>query len=198
MKIEQIGLCGSRLERIGMIDGQVGMEKMTGTPANPTIEDEEILFYAAIGKALTQWQVVETGLANIFCALVGRAGDSGLANIAFYSVRDFRLKLTMTNNVVTTRFSLVAPKRTVEWSKLFDSADKRSQKRNFLAHYQLEIEKQRKIGKRCRLRPSPNSLLPDMKTDYDPTTYSTQDIVAFGHSFISLGTDLTAFWEAIR
>ncbi len=164
--------------------------------ATLTLEEEEMRFYAAIGKALTQWQSIETGLANIFCALVGRSGDSGLANIAFYSVDNFRSKLAMTSKVATARFFFV-PERKSEWCGLYKSAVARSKKRNFLAHYQLDIEKHRKPGDRCRLCPSPNKL-PGDQTDYDTATYSTQDIVAFGNTFDVLGSELITFWEAIR
>jgi hypothetical protein len=170
---------------------------MTIPPATLTLEEEEVRFYAAIGKALTQWQSIETGLANIFCAIVGRPGDSGLANIAFYSVENFRAKLAMTNNVATARFSFV-PARNSEWCSLHKSAVARSKKRNFLAHYQLEIETHRNPGERCRLRPSPNNMLADDRSDYDPPTYSTQNIVEFGNSFDALGSQLMTFWEAIR
>lgn len=166
-------------------------------PATLTLEDEEVRFYAAIGKSVTQWQAVETGLSNIFCALVGPPGNSGLANIAFYSIDNFRSKLTMTDNVVLTRFSFL-PNRIAEWPTLTERIKKRSRKRNLLAHHSMEIEDYRKAGHRCRLRPSPNSLLPDMKTDYNPRTYSMCNIIAIGDSFDTLGADLMTFWEKIR
>lgn len=162
-----------------------------------TLEEEETRFYAAIGKAVTQWQAVETGLSSIFCALVGPPGNSGLANVAFYSVDNFRAKLTMTDNVVLTRFSFL-PNRIIGWTKLTERIRKRSSRRNLLAHYTMEVENYRKAGHRCRLRPSPNSLLPDFKTDYDPRTYSMCNIIAIGNSFDTLGADLMAFWEKIR
>jgi hypothetical protein len=73
-------------------------------------------FYAAVGKTMMQGQAVEASLSNIFCALVGPPGNSGLANIAFYSVESFRTKLAMTNNIVTTRFSFI-PDRIQAWGR---------------------------------------------------------------------------------
>jgi hypothetical protein len=169
---------------------------MTRPPADLTLGEEEIRFYTALGKAVTQWQAVEAGLANIFCALVGPPGNSGLANVAFYSVENFRTKLAMTNNVVTIRFSFI-PNRTSDWPQLAQRVRKRSSKRNLLAHYSMEIENYRKAGHRCRLRPYPNNLLPDLQTDYNPRTYSICNIIAIGNSFDTLGVDLMTFWGKI-
>ena len=118
-------------------------------------------FYAAVGKTMMQWQAVEASLSNIFCALVGPPGNSGLANIAFYSVESFRTKLAMTNNIVTTRFSFI-PDRIQEWHGLHERTRKRNNRRNVFAHYGMEVDQKARVGYRYRLRPSPNSLLPDI------------------------------------
>jgi hypothetical protein len=170
---------------------------MPRPPATLTLEDEEIRFYAAIGKTMMQWQAVETSLSNIFCALVGPPGNSGLANIAFYSTESFRPKLNMTNNVVTARFSFI-PDRISEWPSLANRTKKRSDRRNAFAHYGMEVDQKAKAGYRYRLRPSPNSLLPDITTGYNPSAYRLCDIIIIGNSFETLATDLTVFFEKIR
>lgn len=56
---------------------------MTDLPA-PTLQEEEQAFYAALGKAITQWQRVEESLALIFSTVVGdRSGVDLKANAAF-------------------------------------------------------------------------------------------------------------------
>ena len=74
--------------------------KKTRPSASLTLEEEELRFYAAIGKALAQWQQVESELARVYTRAIAHPHLGGLSNITFYSVFGFRDKRNITHNVL--------------------------------------------------------------------------------------------------
>jgi hypothetical protein len=78
-------------------------------PAKHALEDEEQAFYAALGKAITQWQAVEESLAWIFMAVVTEGiHGSSVANAAFHAIISFKPKLDIIDSAMTTA-ALLSP-----------------------------------------------------------------------------------------
>src|SRR5262249_14652351 len=109
-------------------------ELFPDAPSNEQVAE----FLAAVGTALAAWQGVEEALYLLFERATGpkRPGASGCS---FHALHTFNVKINATDAAV--RFALLsAPpahqrKLDEEWIKLSKKAQKRSQKRNHLAHF---------------------------------------------------------------
>jgi hypothetical protein len=174
----------------------------------PSLEEEEHLFYATLGKAVTQWQHVEEALAFIFCELVGPSQplqndeSSVNANAAFHAVLNFETKLGMTHSAFEwTRFDVPEPPThdeiADEWNTLHNRAQRRAKRRNELVHFMIIVDHTRKVGQRCYLRPNVSDFRALMKMCKAGHTIerNARMIEATGNSFQKLGDDLIAFWQ---
>jgi hypothetical protein len=118
---------------------------MTMPPKNLTLEDEEQAFYAALGKAITQWQAVEESLAWIFMAVVTEGiHRSSVANAAFHAIISFQPKLDMIDSAMTTVALLSPFERGPDADKsmftLRNRAGKRADRRNDMAHFAMHMD----------------------------------------------------------
>src|SRR5258708_6626659 len=86
------------------------------------------------GRALLAWQTVEFFLSRIFVELLRCKGVNGerIASAAFFTPRDFSVKLNMTLNVAKLALSDAGYKT---FRTLRNRCEKESQYRNALAHY---------------------------------------------------------------
>jgi len=107
--------------------------------------------FAQVGKAISQWSLVELSLCNIFTVCVTSCPsrptpdggfvsllDSKVPEAIFYSVENFRGKLGMVDAAFFARVSengKWAQELRSEWRKLHGKARKLSLKRNQLAHW---------------------------------------------------------------
>jgi hypothetical protein len=89
-------------------------------------------FFAAIGEAVSAWQHVELMLYRVYECLI-EPGKIAACNAAFYAVRDFRLKLDITN--AAAEQSLMRSPLLEKWRKLSKKAGNRSIKRNHIVHF---------------------------------------------------------------
>ena len=107
--------------------------------------------FALVGRAISQWSLVELSLCNIFTVCViscpSRPGpdggfvsfiDSQVPTAIFYSVENFRSKLGLVDSAVTARIppsGQWALDLRSDWAKLYHKVRKLSLKRNQLAHW---------------------------------------------------------------
>jgi hypothetical protein len=100
---------------------------------NPEWEE----FYAVVGQALYEWQLVEGEVGNLFSVFMEDPGGE-LANAAYHSIQSFRLRLGMANATASVFFRNhhYLQKR---WDDLYKMACKMNKKRNCLAHYMTGV-----------------------------------------------------------
>src|SRR5271156_486350 len=111
---------------------------MRTPPSALTIQEEEQAFYAALGRALAQWQRVEENLAVTFSTVAGGSGLPDLAaNAAFYAVLNFNTKLTMTTAAIEMKSFLSLAERPsgpdpmlAAWTPIKKRAERRVKHRN--------------------------------------------------------------------
>ena len=116
-----------------------------------TQEEECQLFYAAIGEAITEWAHIDDALYMVLHRCLQPA-DHMLVAAAFYAVDAFRTRLAMADAVV--RYRLAGSQHVADWEKLRRRINRKSRKRNELAHYQVLIDPQAPEGKRYKLVPA--------------------------------------------
>lgn len=175
---------------------------MTHPPSTLTLEEEEREFYAALGKAITQWQAIEEWLAMIFASAVGKQSADVTANAALHAVINFNTKLAMTSTAIEMLAFLSTFERPpgtespmlMEWTTLRTRCEKRSGRRNELAHFAMERDDKRKPGYRYRLQPNIIDMRAWMKHGGKPPQRTLCSIIAQGNSFQKLGSDLMAFF----
>jgi hypothetical protein len=132
------------------------------TPA----EEEHLRFYAALGNCLGQWSHVEDALCTVFVEAVGathKASSKTAATAAFYSVMAAEAKIDITHSAVSFRLRGDTNSELLNrWRTLYNSADRKRQRRNNLAHFQVLIHPNTPKGRKYELRPlmmDPNNLL---------------------------------------
>jgi hypothetical protein len=176
---------------------------MTTPPDTVALQEEERTFYAALGKALTQWQRIEENLAIIFASVAGRHGLPDMAaNAAFHAVLNFNTKLAMTDSAIKMKSFLSVLEREPgvsdpmigEWDTLKNRAERRAKRRNELAHFALAFDRAKTPGNRYTLQPSAIDMRAWMLNAGNPPTRYTRDLVDQGNSFENLGFDLSLFY----
>ena len=175
---------------------------MTRPPADLALDEEEKLFYGALGKAITQWQRVEEGLALIFSMAVSNNREMGVsANAAFHAVLNFNSKLAMTASALEMiAFHSVFDRQPgtenpmlAEWSPLNNRARRRADRRNDLAHFAMHLDDTRNPGYRWYLSPNIIDMRALIRHGGKPPERHACMIMAQGNSFEKLGTDLILF-----
>jgi hypothetical protein len=126
-----------------------------------TPDEEKLLFYAAIGEAITEWTHVEDYLYMILHRSLQPA-DHELIAAGFYAIDAFKTKLAVVDAVVT-RF-LMGSSYLEDWNVIQQAIEKRIRKRNELAHHQVEFDANAPERKRYKLIPP--QLVP-RHSDYD-------------------------------
>jgi hypothetical protein len=157
-------------------------------PPTTTSHPDREEFYATVGQALSDWQLVEGEIGGIFSVVIGNPGGA-LSNAAYYSIQSFRVRLLMVNATASV-FLRNYPNLQTQWHKLYERTDDKNTIRNYLAHYMAVIIKTKK-GTKMVLHPT------IFKFDnlFNPTTrkYDIKQIKAWGTSFENLHTSLRQF-----
>ncbi len=112
---------------------------------------ETAKMFALVGRAISQWSLVELSLCNIFTVCVTSCPsrstpdggfvsflDGDVPSAIFYSIENFRSKLGLVDAALRARVSENARWAEAirnEWAKLFEKTRKSSLKRNMLAHW---------------------------------------------------------------
>jgi hypothetical protein len=176
---------------------------MTDPPSTLALQEEERAFYAALGKALTQWQRIEENLAIIFASVAGSHGLPDMAaNAAFHAVLNFNTKLAMTDSALKMKSFLSTLERAPgasdpmidQWDTLKKRAERRAKRRNELAHFGMAFDRAGAPGNRYTLQPSAIDMRAWMLSAGKPPTRYTRDLTDQGNSFESLGLDLSLFY----
>jgi hypothetical protein len=125
---------------------------------------ESVLFHYEVGRAITQWANVEAGIASVLVICLRDDGEkpSGpnaqriQSVVAGYEAIDsFRSKVSFANAVF--RNSRLGFSHGHEFADLLKTAEKRSSKRNHMAHWQAShIVSATKPGRRVLLQPRPS------------------------------------------
>jgi hypothetical protein len=92
-------------------------------------------FYTALGHALTQWQLVENALCNVF-EKVSTCTIEKVATAIFFSDHDFSVKLSMVDSAAQ---SSLKPELLSKWGALRKRAKDEAEVRNALAHFSVQI-----------------------------------------------------------
>lgn len=120
---------------------------------SPPDEAQITEFYAALGRAIAAWQLVEMALYELYeAAIVPRR--PGAAAAAFHERQQFSSKLEATNMAV--RFALLdSPAAlTKTWARLRKLANDKADHRNRFAHFQVrEMFDERRRENKIVLQP---------------------------------------------
>lgn len=97
----------------------------------------QIEFYATLGHAITTWAHVEQALYTVYFNAVG-SPDSLAPSAAFFSIINFTAKLKMVDSVMIFRYQSY-PDVLERWRDVRNKLERRANRRNILAHWQLII-----------------------------------------------------------
>lgn len=165
---------------------------MTRPPENLDLQEEIDRFYRALGCSITQWQRVESALAFIFEKMVGRE-RTDIANIAFHSIQSFDGRLGMTHSAVMLFYT--SGKEREIWTNLHNRASRRYDRRNYLAHFQMEVDESAKPGYRVHLRPNVYDIKAALRWLHPPRLNTCQ-IIATGNAFDRLADEMMQFYQS--
>lgn len=163
-------------------------------PAEPS--DTE--FFAALGTALHDWELVEMAMCSLMVTVV-RSRDDRLVAEMFYSVQNFRDKLSMLD--VALKFALWRHKILLpEWNTLNGRIKKRSQRRNRFAHPHTWSEHDRNGKWQSRLGPPSQTFSGYQYAQDNPRSAFTDaaQLRAASRSFHLLARCIREFDERVR
>lgn len=111
--------------------------------------EESILFYMAIGQAVSQWAHVENGLYNLACAALGDGSDAFGA--AYHKIENFRTKLAFTDQAIalSPKFTNLQP----DWSATRNNVESQAKIRNKIAHCRTIVFPNSVEGRRYAIVP---------------------------------------------
>lgn len=155
-------------------------------------------FYAALGSAISTWQIVELNLYEIYRATTG-ANRPGAEAAGFYAIEGFRAQLKLTDAAV--RFvALDHPELIDGWTNLNNQARKKSKWRNAMAHSAVWFEVNEPRPDR-RIWIGPNLGDPRQKirklSDQDAEPLTLPRVRAYEKDFILLAKRLREFARRI-
>lgn len=158
-------------------------------------EGEEVEeFYAALGRAISQWAHVEYGLKEVYHACLGGV-SFWMCSAVFYAVENFRSKLRMVDTAV--RMATPGTKLLEDWQKkggLYARLNAKNAIRNNLAHFTVITFSNAKVGHRINLRPNifdPKNL--PIKNKGPTGGYFLKDLQAIPGQFSPLAHSLENF-----
>jgi hypothetical protein len=144
-------------------------------------------FLKAFSSALLAWQPVEHNLFLIFNFLAGPHKTPAVLSAIYYTSVTIKPQLAMVDavaNVVLNNSTSLD-----EWKKLSKKIRDKTEKRNYLAHFSLEMHSSK--GKaNAWLKPS----IFNVKAAHD-RFYDTKSIDDWRKSFISLATEMSTFLD---
>ncbi len=105
--------------------------------------DYEDEFYAALGRAVAQWQFVEENLLYVFAKLTG-CPDPLTAGATFYAILSFQGKLAMTH--AAAQQTLKDGELLQQWNQLQEDLAKEARNRNKLVHLTTIFDPSEKRG----------------------------------------------------
>jgi hypothetical protein len=149
--------------------------------------EEQQAFYAAIGRAITQWANVEFALLKTFLSSVD-SGDPNACAAGVYALESFRAKLEMTDKALSIRYRDSDLLR--EWIKprgFKHRLNAQSRVRNWLAHFTVVVFAHGPSGRRYNLRPNIfNPTNPKLHQRIPQGGYFLGDLLAIPKGFFHL------------
>ena len=113
-----------------------------------TPEQEQVLFYHELGKALSQWAYVELDLRHLVTACVPMDARQ-LVAVGYFSIENFRSKLAYCDSIIVeSMHRSTAFKR---WAAVSERVKSASIRRNRLAHWTVMFYPRAKTGRRYAL-----------------------------------------------
>src|ERR1700678_254316 len=165
---------------------------MCKIPEGTTVDEEEKAFHAAIGRAVTFWQMVEGAVGFVFSSVLAALEGTGeSSNFAFYSIINFDTKLQMTHNAISA--AVMMPDTRKAWKPLYNKATRRNGRRNLIVHYMAAFDGTKRPGYRFYLRPSAFNGLALSRIEGAIPRITTGDLIASGTAFDKLAADLRAY-----
>jgi hypothetical protein len=164
-------------------------------------EQEAHLFYEAIGKALTNWQLVEDVLGILFSHLMSpQNGASKIsATAAYHSVIGFRSRLALVDSAAIMQWH--GP-RLATWKNLKGKIKKASEIRNHFAHFSMQETPPEDTGFHLWLCPTafdvryiPYINPPQKK---EPLRYNYKDIFRKGEMFVVVCREMVEFGKEVN
>jgi hypothetical protein len=126
--------------------------------ATPPLSDDEVAFFAAIGRGISHWSGIERALA-ILCSvlLYGTRKRFTTAAAAFYAVESLRAKVQVIDDLITAQIE--SAELVAQWAKVKRHLEKRASKRNRLAHHEVVQRRNGDPGRAfCLIAPLANPL----------------------------------------
>ena len=181
-QLGEYGRCGGNLEAL----------LKSSSSFSPIIQmSSRILrFYAALGGAISGWQLVETALYEVYeRAIVPQ--QPGAAAAGFHAIQTFNGKLAVTDAAI--RFRLWALPDVLEsWIHLKRRADKRSQRRNQLVHFSTWIMfNEENENDKIRLEPQ----MYDYRFQSDKPRFRISEVTDIASTFGKLARNCGSFHE---
>lgn len=170
------------------------------TPIGPTSDRESSLtdlppgedyveFYVSYGECFAAWSGVESNLLLVYVFFLN-SPDYGSVSASYFSTTGFRAKLEMVDAVVQTS-SRANQHDQKKWKFLFESASKKSRRRNELAHNTVFFGRLAETGTK-------KMFLGDPRRPSERTRLHAHDLREIRQSFTSLGEELFSFWQQLQ
>ena len=99
-----------------------------------------------MGRAITDWALVEAGLMKVIAAL---SDDPVSIALGFFSIENFRSKLKFADVIIKFHIKEDATRKL--WVNIFDKLDRAATRRNHLAHRKVRHDPAQKAGRRYAL-----------------------------------------------
>lgn len=149
-------------------------------------DQEYVTFYVAYGECFAAWSQVELQLFAVYAYLMAPA-EYAPVSASYFSTVGFRAKLELVDAVLKNGSTATALQRE-KWGALYDTASKRSRRRNELAHNvvyfgRLEGKGEKKMFIGGAQNPGQRSRL------------HAHDLFEIQQSFNALCAELFEFWQ---
>ena len=156
-------------------------------------EREQREFYELLGRAISQWAEVETGIYHTY-RRVTDPGDWVAAAAGFHSIVNSNTKLEMIEAAISTsrRYSSQAE----AWAKLHKKIRKNSARRAKLAHWTVLQKVFRGDGTSMCLM-SPIYDFGRHTEEGAPEEIGAKQIAEWSGAFVRLAKDVDAFWRQL-
>ncbi len=165
---------------------------MNQRAAELTQAEEEVLFFMDIGMALTMWASVEGALWRVVAGGFSDPIHRRAVGVGFFSLEGARAKRTFAEHTVG-RILAGHPMR-AQWTKLVERVRQAADKRNILAHWQVQIYPRARPGRRLALEHPIQPKAPKTKVPLPrPGAYCLRDIVKIRLGFFALEAALENF-----
>lgn len=170
-----------------------------------TFDEEHLLFYEAIGKAITAWSEVEIALCAVGLTVVKKSDEPAIT-VGFFAIESFRSKLQFISELVCLRYG--TKKRIFEdWLAMQTAVSGLSTKRNHLAHWPIirfpKADQGRRIALTTWLVPNRHKPLekPEPAFARDKPISSElclRNIISFEMEFVAIKFALWSFVARLR